>query len=256
MPVVTRVLRGRGSHRGLGRIARFRPVAVVLAIFLVVATAGSTGEEPGSMVYGTLAGQDVRLSLPATDEPLSVALFFHGQTGGVDNRMDEPWLQSLLRAGWIIASSDFHTASWGNEASTQDTELLAQWATEQSGEPVRLFVSGSMGATVSLNALTHGLQAPACWYAVKPAVDATRMGNVPGATRIIRQAHAGRRVPADRNPATQASRLPLETRDRMVSSYEDPGVVRTENTVSVEPGSTGLESVRLMAAASGGSREY
>lgn len=230
MRAMARVMRGVRGHRVLGRIVRFRPVPMILAILLVIATAGSTGEKPGSVVYGRLDGQDVRLSLPATDKPLGVALWFHGQTGGVDNRMDEPWLQSLLRAGWIVASSDFHTASWGNEASTRDTALLARWATKQTGEPVRLFVSGSMGAAVSLNAITHGVPAPACWYAVKPAIDLTKMGNVPGATRIISAAYGGEPVPADRNPATQLSQLPIQTRYRMVSSYEDPWVIRTENT--------------------------
>jgi len=218
----------RGRPR-LGRVVRLRPVAVVLAIVVVVATAGSTGERSGTVIYGNLNGQDVRLSMPATDEPLGIAVFFHGQTGGVDNRMDEPWLQSLLRAGWIIASSDFHTASWGNAASTKDTKSLVSWAQEQTGEPVRLLVSGSMGATVSLNAMTHGLAAPPCWYGVKPAIDLTRMRNVPGATRIIAEAYGGP-VPVDRNPADQMNRLPTETRYRMVSSYGDPWVIRAENT--------------------------
>jgi hypothetical protein len=222
------------DHRVLGRVVGLRPVAVVLAVvaavLLTAVTAGSTGERPGSVVYGNLDAQDVRLSIPATDHPKGVAVWFHGQTGGVDNRMDEPWLQSLVRSGWIVASSDFHTASWGNEASTTDTELLIDWAEKQTGEPVRLFVSGSMGATVSLNAMTHGVAAPACWYGVKPAIDVTKMDNVPGADRIISDAFAGEPVPSDRNPATSMSKLPLDTRYRMVASYGDPWVVRDENT--------------------------
>ena len=99
--------------------------------------------------------------------------------------MDEPWLQALVRSGWIVASSDFHTDSWGNEASTEDTTNLIAWAEEQTdGQPIRLYVSGSMGASVSLNAMTHAELVPPCWYGVKPAVDLTKMDNVPGAARL------------------------------------------------------------------------
>lgn len=222
---------GRGRDLWiLRRILRFRPVAVVLALFVVIATAASTGEQSGTVIYGNFDAQDVRLSLPATDHPKGVAIWFHGQTGGVDNRMDEPWLQSLVRSGWIVASSDFHTASWGNEASTEDTRKLIAWAEKETGEPVRLFVSGSMGATVSLNAMTHGIAAPACWYGVKPAIDVTRMSKVPAANRIIAEAYAGAPVPVDRNPATSMNKLSLDTRYRMVASYGDVWVVRDENT--------------------------
>lgn len=197
---------------------------------MVLGTATATAEAPtGEVIRGTLKAQDVRLSMPPTPDPKGVAIFFHGQTGGVDNRMDEPWLQGLVRSGWIVASSDFHTASWGNEASTEDTALLAEWATEQTGEPVRLFVSGSMGATVSLNAMTHGVPAPACWYGVKPAVDPTKMGAVPGARRIINEAYEGQPVPPDRNPALNIDKLSTKTRYRMVASVNDEWVRHDEN---------------------------
>jgi hypothetical protein len=223
-----------GRTRGLlGAVLRAVPVAAVLALVTVVlvgATAGSTDGRSGSVVRDTIDGQDVRLSIPATDQPKGIAIFFHGQTGGVNNRMDEPWLQSLVRSGWVVGSSDFHTASWGNENSTQDTVNLITWAQEQTGLPVRLFVSGSMGATVSLNAMTHGVAAPACWYGVKPAVDLTKMDAVPGGTRIISDAYAGEAIPADRNPAATLDQLPLETRYRMVASYGDTWVIRDQNT--------------------------
>jgi hypothetical protein len=218
------------AHNVGRHLLRFRPLSVVFAVAMVLGTATATAEAPtGEVIRGKLKAQDVRLSIPPTADPRGVAIFFHGQTGGVDNRMDEPWLQSLVRSGWIVASSDFHTASWGNEVSTEDTALLAEWATEQTGEPVRLFVSGSMGATVSLNAMTHGVAAPACWYAVKPAVDPTKMGAVPGARRIIKEAYDGRPIPADRNPALNIDQLPATTRYRLVASVNDVWVRFDEN---------------------------
>ncbi|WP_205471648.1 hypothetical protein [Nocardioides sp. SYSU D00038] len=217
-------------HSWFGRALRFRPVAVVLAVLFVFATASATADAPsGDVVYGKLKGQDVRLSIPATAHPKGIAIFFHGQTGGVDNRMDEPWLQALLRSGWIIGSSDFHTASWGNAASTDDTVQLVRWAEEQTGHRVKLFVSGSMGASVSLNAMAHGVKAPRCWYGVKPAVDLTTMGNVPGANRIISEAYGGQPVPADRNPVENIGSYSTDTVYRMVSSFQDTWVPRTTN---------------------------
>jgi hypothetical protein len=218
------------THPLLGRVFRFRPLAPVLAVLLVLATATATADAPtGAVIYGRINAQDVRLSMPPTNQPRGIAIYFHGQNGGVDNRMDEPWLQALVRSGWIVASSDFHTASWGNEASTKDTTNLVAWVEEQTDEvPIRLYVSGSMGGTVSLNAMTHAGLAPPCWYGVKPAVDLTTMGNVPGANRIIREAFGGD-VPDDRNPVNTIDRLPTSTRYRMVTSPGDTWVPTSEN---------------------------
>jgi dienelactone hydrolase len=225
------------THPVLGRLLRFRPLAPVLAVVLVLATATATAEAPtGSVIYGRVKAQDVRLSIPPTNDPKGIAVYFHGQNGGVDNRMDEPWLQSLVRSGWIVASSDFHTDSWGNEASTEDTENLIDWAEDQTGgQPIRLYISGSMGATVSLNAMTHGIAAPPCWYGVKPAVDLTRMDNVPGADRIIREAFGGD-VPYDRNPVNTIDAMPTQTRYRMVTSPEDTWVRESENATRLAAG--------------------
>jgi hypothetical protein len=219
------------THAVLGRIFRLRPLAPLIAGLLVLVTATATAEAPtGSVIYGRLKAQDVRLSMPPTDKPKGIAIYFHGQNGGVDNRVDEPWLQALVRSGWIVASSDFHTDSWGNEASTDDTTNLITWAEKETGgAPIKLYVSGSMGGTVSLNAMTHAALVPPCWYGVKPAVDLTKMGNVPGADRIIREAFGGE-VPSDRNPVNTIAELPTATRYRMVTSPEDTWVRESDNT--------------------------
>jgi hypothetical protein len=222
--------RGLRAHPVAGHVLRFRPFALLVAVLIVLSTATATADAPTpEVVYGKLKAQDVRLSIPGTNSPKGIAIWFHGQNGGVDNRMDEPWLQGLVRDGWIVASSDFHTASWGNPVSTEDTKLLKAWAEEQTGHEVRLFVSGSMGATVSLNAMLHGVEPPACWYGVKPAVDPTRMGNVPGAKRIISEAYGGEPVPEDRNPARNVDRFSTETTYRFVASKSDPWVIYDEN---------------------------
>lgn len=212
-----------------GRLAK--TLAVVLAAFLLVGFAPATGgEQPGSVVRATIDGQRVRLSLPPGDgTPKGVALWFHGQGGGVDHRVGSPWLEALRRDGWVIASSDFHSTSWGNAASTVDTQQLVDWARDETGLDVRLWVSGSMGGAVSLNALNFGVDPPPCWYGVKPAISLTQMDNVPGGRKFIAGAYVGG-VPAERDPVRNLGSLPEQTRYRVVASKDDHWVRYDENT--------------------------
>lgn len=202
----------------------------MMAVLLVLLNTGASGERPNETVRSGLAGQPVRLSLPAGDTaPKGVVIWFHGQGGNVNDRVDGPWLGALRRDGWAIASSSFHEQSWGNPASTRDAARLVAWAREQTGVPVRLWVAGSMGGAVALNALTHGVEAPPCWYGVKPAIALTRMDHVPGGPGYIRRAFGGR-VPLGRNPVRNLDRLPEATRYRIVSSRQDQWVIYAENT--------------------------
>jgi len=211
------------------RVAKL--VAKLALVFVVVGfTTASTGEQGGSVVRGKLDGQTVRLSLPSGDlEPKGIALWFHGQGGGANHRVESPWLEALRRDGWVIASSDFHSTSWGNEASTEDTRLLIEWAEEKTGLDVELWVSGSMGGAVSLNALNFGVEAPPCWYGVKPAISLTQMDNVPGGPKFIASAYGGA-VPSERDPVRNLASLPVDTDYRVVASKDDHWVLYDENT--------------------------
>lgn len=204
--------------------------SLALAVTLVVLTTGASGEHPSESVRSSLAGEPVRLSLPGGGvEPKGVVLWFHGQGGNVNDRVDGPWLDALRRDGWAIASSNFHAQSWGNPASTQDTARLIRWAERMTGARVKVWVSGSMGGAVSLNALIHGVRPPPCWYGVKPAIALTDLNEVPGGPGYIFKAFDGP-VPPERNPVKNVSRLPRETRYRVVSSREDHWVIYDENS--------------------------
>ncbi len=212
---------------------------IALALVAVLLTTGATGQPPSETLRGSLAGQEVRLTTPGEGiEPRGLVVWFHGQGGNVNDRIDGPWLDALRRNGYAIASSNFHAQSWGNPASTRDAELLVDWAEEKTGLPVTLWVSGSMGGSVSLNALIHGVKPPRCWYGVKPAIALTEMDEVPGGPGFIFKAFAGK-VPPDRNPVANVAGLPVEVRYRIVASRGDQWVIFKENA---GPLSSGLRS--------------
>lgn len=215
--------------RGRTRWAAVAATASLFSLGVLPLTMVDAGELPGAAVRSELAGQPVLLSLPGEGiEPKGLVLWFHGQGGGVDVRMADPFLDTLRRDGWAVASSDYHRASWGNRASTRDVRLLTGWARDRTGLEPTLYVAGSMGAAVSLNAMLHGVRPPRCWYAVRPAIALTRMDAVPGATRFIRRAFDGP-VPASRDPVANLAALPAEIRYRVVASRDDPWVAYDEN---------------------------
>jgi hypothetical protein len=204
-------------------------LVAVLAVLLVSVTSGASGERAGGVIHGELAGQEVRVTLPTGDaEPRGLAIYFHGQGGSVNDRIDGPWLGALLRSGWAVASSSFHDESWGNAASTEDVELLTAWAEDKAGVATSLWVSGSMGGAVSLNAMLHGATPPSCWYGVKPAISLTKMDRVMGARRFLAEAYGGP-VPDDRNPVRHIADLPADVRYRVVASPDDELVGLRDN---------------------------
>ena len=221
------------SARGIAtRIA----IAVALALGVTLLSGSATGEKAGETIRATLGGEAARLTMPTGDaKPKGVVVWFHGQGGNVNDRVDGPFLSGLLRDGWAIASSNFHAQSWGNPESSQDMVLLAKWIKDEVGVLPTLWVSGSMGGAVSLNAMLHGAPAPPCWYGVKPAIALTEMEEVPGGPGFIRTAFKGD-VPADRNPVANIDKLPLTTRYRVVSSKQDQWVLYRENAGTLVQG--------------------
>jgi hypothetical protein len=202
-------------------------VVTLLALVMGLFTGAPSGETAGVVIRADLNGQPARLTLP-TGEPKGLVMWFHGQGGGVDNRVDGPFLRGLTRNGYAIASSTFHYEAWGNAASTDDAARLTEWAEDQLDLPVSVWVSGSMGGATSLNALVHGVTPPPCWYGVKPAISLNRMDAVPTGPKFISAAYGGA-VPDDRNPVENVAALPSEVRYRIVASPDDTWVPLDEN---------------------------
>ncbi len=209
------------------RVAVAALLAIMVGVLVSVLLGAPSGESAGSIVREQLNGQEARLTLP-TGDPKGLVVWFHGQGGGAEDRVDGPFLRALTRDGYAIASSSFHYQSWGSEASTDDAKRLIAWAEDEIDLPITVWVSGSMGGAISLNALLHGVTPPPCWYGVKPAISLNRMDNVPTADKFIAAAYGGP-VPADRNPVKNVASLPSDIRYRVVASPDDTWVPINEN---------------------------
>lgn len=230
-------------------------LAVVLTLVLVPLTSGEAGEVPGSDVRSELDGQSVRLSMPGSGiEPKGLVMWFHGQGGDVDIRMDDPFLDTLRRDGWVVASSDFHDEAWGNPASTRDVQLLADWAREETGLEPTVFVAGSMGGAVSLNAMRLGEVQPDCWYGVRPAIALDDMENVPGARRFIGEAFGGK-PPDELDPVQNLDELPTDVRYRVIASRDDKEVLFDENTEPLVEKLVGGDAEVSLESVSGGHQD-
>lgn len=202
------------------------PVAVPITTGL---PANADGERT---IMARLNGQTVRIDLPTGGVPAGTALWFHGQGGDANGRMNSSWLNSIRAKGWAIASSDYHRNAWGNAAAVQDTKELMAWAQEKSGQPVRLFIAASMGSTTSLNTLIDGAS-PSCWYGVDPVVDLSAVGSVQNSAKQIAEAYAGALVSSG-NPAAHLAALPKSTQYRIVASPGDTMVPAASNANSLE----------------------
>lgn len=205
----------------LGVAACAAPVVMIAAGFM-----GSHDNSDGDRTHRTeINGQNLRLDDPISGDVNGVAVWFHGQGGRADTRMNEDWLNSLREQGWAVASGDLAGESWGNQAGVDAVGDLVRWAEEETGNPVKLLVAGSMGGLTSLNALAQGEVSAQCWYGTMPVLDQTTVGNVPDADSQINAAFNGS-VPVQFIP-TEAE-LPV-MQYRVVASPGDTWVPKAKN---------------------------
>lgn len=108
------------------------------------------------------------------EQPVPVAVWFHGQGGDATSRIDDPTLAALRAAGFSVLTGDMHGSNWGNQAAVDDLSNMLAWvAARFTVGPVLLF-AGSMGGLASLNALHRGaLDAYDVrgWYGTMPATN-------------------------------------------------------------------------------------
>lgn len=201
----------------------------ISAVFLTVASVAALSAcGAGPNMDGDLTitdqvnGQNVRVDLPKGGEPAeALAIWFHGQNGDVNSRMNEDWLNALRDAGWAVAAGDLAGNAWGNSEATAAARDLQAWAEESSGATTRLLVAGSMGGITSLNALDAGAVDASCWYGIMPVVDPGAVEKVSNSREQIAAAWG------DESPGIPTG-LPA-IRYRVLASPDDELVPKPDN---------------------------
>jgi hypothetical protein len=207
----------------------------------------------GQSLTDVVDGQTVRLELPQA-EPVGIAVLFPGLAEDPSAALTTPWAQGLADAGWALATSDFHGASWGSPSSSADLQALLTWTSTQTDAGALLFVSNGMGATTSITAMARQPASPvACWYSAAPIVDLVSLAETdPTVQDQIRQAW-GRLPGTDEAPLAVVETLPTDTAyrvlappagapealvqnsDILISSLESSGHAVTTATLTATP---------------------
>jgi len=120
-----------------------------------------------------------------------MVLFCHGH-GATAEVLLAPKLRrftaSLLRAGWLIASSDAHGNAWGSEACRDAYTRLHEYVAAQHNVSGTVLVGSSMGAIPALH-LVAERRIPDLlgWVGVCPVVDLARAAGRPPLADAIRR---------------------------------------------------------------------
>ena len=226
-----RCLGGGGSVFRWGSVGAGVSACVAVAGIVLGAVAIDQGWDGGEGAHRTttavVAGGKVRLDAPKAGQAKAVAFWFHGQGGTAETRMGEAWLNRLREQGWAVVSADLGGDHWGSAEATSAVSVVSDWAEAKAGAPVQLFVAGSMGGLVSLNAMTHG-ETPQCWYGTMPVVDQRTVDRVPKSAEQIVKAWGAPVPPVEYIPAENLDRLP-PAKYRVLASPADTWVPKTAN---------------------------
>lgn len=194
------------------------------------ATAQITADSPGS-IEGTIDGQRFRIEYDPDVNPIGVAVWFHGQNGDIDSRLDDPMLRNLVNDGWVVAASEMRGNNWGNHESVEDVTRLVEFAQEKTDARTVLFAAASMGGVASLNSIRFGQVEATCWWGTMPVVDLDAAAeSVPNAREEMSAAF-GETAIEPYNPSS--GDLPA-ARYRILWSPDDITVVASENAALLE----------------------
>lgn len=137
---------------------------------------------------------------------------------------------ALQDAGWAVATSDFHGASWGSPQSSQDVMGLLEWASGYVDPTPLMLVSEGMGATTSLLAMSRSTSVGVtCWFTVDPRTDLMSLAEAdPAFEEQVLSAWARTPKPAEL-PLAVAGSLPPEVAYRIAEVPADaPEPVRAD----------------------------
>lgn len=222
-------------------------VALVLLLVGALSGCAAANADGNRTTTAELDGQTVRIDMPLEGDAQAVAIWFHGQGGDANFRMNEPWLNVLREDGWAVAAADLGGNHWGAPGTVEQVDALNDWIAAQTDAAIRLHIAGSMGALASLNAMRSGVPV-GCWYGTMPVVDLASVAAVPDAVDQIAEAHNGQ--PADTSsPAAGLDQIPADTRYRVLYSPDDTWVPATSNALplieSLEARGAEVEAVEV-----------
>lgn len=231
-------------------------LAVALLAMAGCATSAGLAKEMASekiigkhrSIVDTVGDERVRIDLPTAADAGKLAVWFHGQGGDENQRMNQDWLNTLRDDGWYVASGTTGRTSWGNAASVAQATELVEWAERKAGVPATMFIAGSMGAATSLGAMAAGDIDTACWYGVMPVVDLGTVSNVPGAETQIAAAWSGAQVVS---PIDLIDNLPSDVAYRIRYSPDDTWVSAVQNAEVLASGLTSVSATVSVSLAEG-----
>lgn len=204
---------------------RYGAVAAIALLALTSCSATSNLDGDRSTV-STIGDESVRLDLPLSGDAKHLAIWFHGQGGDEDQRMNDDWLNALREDGWAVASGSTGRTGWGNNYSVDAAADLVEWAEKESGVEVSLLIAGSMGATTSLRLLAETADPPECWYGTMPVADLDAVSEVPGSGDQISSAWG---TETQVSPLDIVDEMPTDVRYAVRFSPEDEWVPSDEN---------------------------
>jgi len=122
-------------------------------------------------ITATAGDQTYRLDLPDS-KPRGLVVLFPDAGADAAALLGGDRAVALLTAGWAVATTEFHGASWGSPQSSQDVQGLLEWASGYVEPAPLVFSSEGMGATTSLMAMSRSSSVEVtCWLAVEPRTD-------------------------------------------------------------------------------------
>lgn len=238
----------RGARRAIAIAAAALAVtAVVVTVFLAfaaydperVSTQPSLTAPPATAaavnrsLASVVGDQTLRLELPE-QPPRGLVVLFPDAQADPEVLLGEERAVALKNAGWALATSEFHGASWGSPTSSDDVRALLEWSRGQVGSGPVMFVSEGMGATTSLMAISRSVTGPVnCWFAVEPRTDLYAIAQAdPAVEDQVVSAWGG--VPTlDDLPLAITSSLPSDVVYRVGEVAEDASSVLQEDVAAL-----------------------
>ncbi len=146
----------------------------------------------------TISGQPAIIgyvnSLKVT-QPVKLVIYFHGSGTNQLNPFTDPnsktIIDKLLSEGYIVATSQAHGNSWGNQASQDDYLALYNYINTNYNVSEVTYIGHSMGGLASLSMMSKNTISKAkSWYGIMPVTNLADAYSVPSFVPDIESAYS------------------------------------------------------------------